>query len=210
MLDKNKSMSFHIERSKNFSQIKTRNFQHNKMQSDKLKLLIQNRYNSNMNQQLESQRLPHSIMKHASQKKQTQTIGNIISFGANHIYSPVDSHDSSNQKNITFSDQSSPSSSITYNVYSSNSPITFMSDINTVDSSIGLVSNVPGQSAALSLFSNSLVASPSSTSASLNQKPKVRFNLDINYEKEREWNRVNKIIGDASKSQIEWTQEVEV
>ena len=42
------------------------------------------------------------------------------------------------------------------------------------------------------------------------QKPKVRFNLDINYEKEREWNRVNRIIGDASKSQIEWTQEVEV
>lgn len=41
-------------------------------------------------------------------------------------------------------------------------------------------------------------------------KPKVRFNLDINYEKEREWNRVNKIIGDASKTQIEWTQEVEV
>lgn len=41
-------------------------------------------------------------------------------------------------------------------------------------------------------------------------KPKVRFNLDINYEKEREWNRVNRIIGDASKSQIEWTQEVEV
>lgn len=42
------------------------------------------------------------------------------------------------------------------------------------------------------------------------QKPKVRFNLDINYEKEREWNRVNKIIVDASKSEIEWTQEVEV
>jgi hypothetical protein len=42
------------------------------------------------------------------------------------------------------------------------------------------------------------------------QKPKVRFNLDVNYEKEREWSRVNKILGDASKSQIEWTQEVEV
>jgi hypothetical protein len=41
-------------------------------------------------------------------------------------------------------------------------------------------------------------------------KPKVRFNLDINYEKEREWSRVNKIIGDANKSQIEWTHEVEV
>ena len=48
------------------------------------------------------------------------------------------------------------------------------------------------------------------TNAASSQKPKVRFNLDINYEKEREWNRVNKIIGDVSKSQIEWTQEVEV
>ena len=50
----------------------------------------------------------------------------------------------------------------------------------------------------------------STTTPPINSKPKVRFNLDINYEKEREWNRVNKIIGDASKSQIEWTQEVEV
>jgi hypothetical protein len=41
-------------------------------------------------------------------------------------------------------------------------------------------------------------------------KPKVRFNLDVNYEKEREWNRINKILGDASKTQIEWTDEVEV
>ena len=41
-------------------------------------------------------------------------------------------------------------------------------------------------------------------------KPKVRFNLDVNYEKEREWNRINKILGDVSKSQIEWTDEVEV
>ncbi|CAF0956310.1 unnamed protein product [Brachionus calyciflorus] len=48
------------------------------------------------------------------------------------------------------------------------------------------------------------------SSGQLSQKPKVRFNLDINYEKEREWNRVNKLIGDASNTQIEWTQEVEV
>lgn len=47
-------------------------------------------------------------------------------------------------------------------------------------------------------------------SSSGSSKPKVRFNLDINYEKEREWNRVNRIIGDANKSSIEWTQEVEV
>lgn len=53
-------------------------------------------------------------------------------------------------------------------------------------------------------------AATSSSSQTTVQKPKVRFNLDINYEKEREWNRVNKIIVDASKSEIEWTQEVEV
>ena len=47
-------------------------------------------------------------------------------------------------------------------------------------------------------------------SVNSNQKPKVRFNLDIDYEKEREWSRINKIIGDVSKTQIEWTQEVEV
>lgn len=53
-------------------------------------------------------------------------------------------------------------------------------------------------------------AAAAAASSSSSQKPKVRFNLDINYEKEREWNRVNKIIVDASKSEIEWTQEVEV
>jgi hypothetical protein len=41
-------------------------------------------------------------------------------------------------------------------------------------------------------------------------KPKVRFNLDLKYEKEREWSRINKILGDVSKSTIEWTDEVEV
>ena len=60
------------------------------------------------------------------------------------------------------------------------------------------------------LISNSLIHPAASPTPTINQKPKVRFNLDINYEKEREWNRVNKIIGDASKTQIEWTQEVEV
>lgn len=58
--------------------------------------------------------------------------------------------------------------------------------------------------------SSSTMTTTSSSNNSSSQKPKVRFNLDINYEKEREWNRVNKILGDASKSQIEWTQEVEV
>lgn len=52
--------------------------------------------------------------------------------------------------------------------------------------------------------------STATTSTTPNAKPKVRFNLDIDYEKEREWNRINKILGDASKSQIEWTDEVEV
>jgi hypothetical protein len=58
--------------------------------------------------------------------------------------------------------------------------------------------------------SSSQVTTTTTTTTTSHTKPKVRFNLDINYEKEREWNRVNKIIGDASKSQIEWTQEVEV
>ncbi|RNA14200.1 hypothetical protein BpHYR1_012797 [Brachionus plicatilis] len=60
--------------------------------------------------------------------------------------------------------------------------------------------------------SNSESAELANSSVQVNssQKPKVRFNLDIDYEKEREWNRINKIIGDASKTQIEWTQEVEV
>lgn len=57
---------------------------------------------------------------------------------------------------------------------------------------------------------NAAAAAAAAASSSSSQKPKVRFNLDINYEKEREWNRVNKIIVDASKSEIEWTQEVEV
>ena len=57
---------------------------------------------------------------------------------------------------------------------------------------------------------NSAQTQATSKQVHASQKPKVRFNLDINYEKEREWNRVNRIIGDASKSQIEWTQEVEV
>ena len=58
--------------------------------------------------------------------------------------------------------------------------------------------------------SSSSQVTTTTTTTTSHAKPKVRFNLDINYEKEREWNRVNKIIGDASKSQIEWTQEVEV
>lgn len=47
-------------------------------------------------------------------------------------------------------------------------------------------------------------------SSNANSKPKVRFSLDINYEKEREWSRINKILGDVSKYAIEWTDEVEV
>ena len=69
--------------------------------------------------------------------------------------------------------------------------------------------NSPNTNIPSSIVGNNLL--PEAKVANLvSTKPKVRFNLDINYEKEREWNRVNRIIGDASKSQIEWTQEVEV
>ena len=37
-------------------------------------------------------------------------------------------------------------------------------------------------------------------------KPKVRFNLDPEYEREREWNKVNKLLGNS----VEWTDEFEV
>ena len=37
-------------------------------------------------------------------------------------------------------------------------------------------------------------------------KPKVRFNLDPQYEQEREWNKVNKLLGNS----VEWTDEFEV
>lgn len=37
-------------------------------------------------------------------------------------------------------------------------------------------------------------------------KPKVRFNLDPAYEREREWNKVNKLLGNS----VEWTDEFEV
>ncbi len=37
-------------------------------------------------------------------------------------------------------------------------------------------------------------------------RPKVRFNLDPQYEREREWNKVNKLLGNS----VEWTDEFEV
>jgi hypothetical protein len=37
-------------------------------------------------------------------------------------------------------------------------------------------------------------------------KAKVRFNLDPQYEREREWNKVNKLLGNS----VEWTDEFEV
>lgn len=43
-------------------------------------------------------------------------------------------------------------------------------------------------------------------SASNALKPKVRFNLDPAYEREREWNKVNKLLGNS----VEWTDEFEV
>lgn len=63
---------------------------------------------------------------------------------------------------------------------------------------------------AQALHSQHQSVSSAAAVSSGSSKPKVRFNLDINYEKEREWNRVNRIIGDANKSSIEWTKEVEV
>lgn len=67
-----------------------------------------------------------------------------------------------------------------------------------------------GTNSATNAATAAAATAAAAASSSSSQKPKVRFNLDINYEKEREWNRVNKIIVDASKSEIEWTQEVEV
>jgi hypothetical protein len=44
------------------------------------------------------------------------------------------------------------------------------------------------------------------TTATNSLKPKVRFNLDPQYEREREWNKVNKLLGNS----VEWTDEFEV
>lgn len=72
--------------------------------------------------------------------------------------------------------------------------------------SLSSTTNSPSTNNPSSMIGNNIIPE----AGLISTKPKVRFNLDINYEKEREWNRVNRIIGDASKSQIEWTQEVEV
>jgi hypothetical protein len=45
-----------------------------------------------------------------------------------------------------------------------------------------------------------------STPTPISLKPKVRFNLDPQYEREREWNKVNKLLGNS----VEWTDEFEV
>ena len=61
-----------------------------------------------------------------------------------------------------------------------------------------------------SLLRNSATHDQAQVSAkptSSSHRPKVRFNLDINYEKEREWHRFSSKISDASKTPIEWTQE---
>lgn len=47
---------------------------------------------------------------------------------------------------------------------------------------------------------------PSTPTATNTLKPKVRFNLDPQYEREREWNKVNKLLGNS----VEWTDEFEV
>lgn len=105
----------------------------------------------------------------------------------------------------TASGNSSPPSSS--NIYATNSPTAINCEPNNntfISSSMFGQNNRDIYAKTINSLQNSTTTPP------INSKPKVRFNLDINYEKEREWNRVNKIIGDASKSQIEWTQEVEV
>ena len=52
---------------------------------------------------------------------------------------------------------------------------------------------------------DSIDEAPLTTSAAP-LKPKVRFNLDPQYEREREWNKVNKLLGNS----VEWTDEFEV
>ena len=47
---------------------------------------------------------------------------------------------------------------------------------------------------------------PATSSTQMSMKPKVRFNLDPQYEREREWNKVNKLLGHS----VEWTDEFEV
>ena len=48
---------------------------------------------------------------------------------------------------------------------------------------------------------------PTTTTTTSNSlRPKVRFNLDPQYEREREWNKVNKLLGNS----VEWTDEFEV
>ena len=234
IFENSRTNTFQIsESSKNYPNIKTKHFQHNQLESENLKLILQHRYqqqqqhhhqnhNNIMSQQQLEQRLPHSIMKNSTQKLNPNP--NLNQLNGNQDYSSLDNNNNNNintqeTRQINISDQSSPSSA-TYNIYASNSPLNFTNDINTsttIETACSglLSSNILGLNnnsntthvASLNVFQNNIA---SSSTQPLNQKPKVRFNLDINYEKEREWNRVNKIIGDASKSQIEWTQEVEV
>ncbi|CAF2524270.1 unnamed protein product [Rotaria sp. Silwood2] len=54
---------------------------------------------------------------------------------------------------------------------------------------------------------DSIDEQPPLTTTTMNSlKPKVRFNLDPQYEREREWNKVNKLLGNS----VEWTDEFEV
>ena len=123
-------------------------------------------------------------------------------------------------RNITNLEQSSSSSIVSNgSVIQPMSPTSGINITNAINAANN--NNVLSASNNLLLSNQSLSNSnsqsvPNQAISSINQttyhppKPKVRFNLDINYEKEREWNRASKLIGDASKTQIEWTQEVEV
>ncbi len=184
---------------------KVKNLQHNRLQSDHNKPLLQNKYNIEVHS--DSQTVPNSIMKNYKnvQGMQEQHT-NVINTSKDCL--PIETNIFNNE----FSDQSSK------NIFSGNNSIAFINDLHNLNSSsthtsitgsnnLNTKNNNPVESNVLPI---SLAESTSIPTTFSNQKPKVRFNLDINYEKEREWNRVNKIIGDASKSQVEWTQEVEV
>ena len=57
-----------------------------------------------------------------------------------------------------------------------------------------------------SIDSSDEQTTPPMTTTATTLKPKVRFNLDPQYEREREWNKVNKLLGNS----VEWTDEFEV
>ena len=167
-----------------------KSIQYNQLKSEieyhqNMKLKHQQQQSKRAMEQTGSEVRPHSIMKNSSLRNENNWI---------------------TQKSFT-------EHSISTIAASSSTHMSNSSMVNSANSDTLNMSPLAGMNTSSSHNANLFQAQQHLTQqqmANLNQKPKVRFNLDINYEKEREWNRVNKIIGDASKSQIEWTQEVEV